>query len=292
MKIFISSTSKDLKNERREAITTVDRIGQAIAMEKFFASNHQPKDVCLKYLQDCDTVVLILGFKYGSVDGIEGISLTEIEYNTAKSLGMPVFVFQKRQTDGCWRPEETDSEKSKKLLAFKSRLDDERYRITFSIPQELTTEIFGAIRQYEIENGEIGVRLPAFTSYENFFKPFLDNTKLFNHVYPLVGREDFIEHLDNFVESDTRVALLCGRGGIGKSKILFEFCREFEVKHSEWKLRFLRDGIALFDDAIRQLPAQKCIVVVDDAHRREDLFTLFIIAQQYSDRVKIGNVLT
>ena len=287
MKIFISSTYEDLKNERKEVIDIIDRIGQAIAMEKFFASNHQSKDVCLKYLQDCDAVVLIIGFRYGWIDKIEEISFTEIEYNTAKTLGLPVFVFLKCQSDGNWRSEETDSKKSKKLLAFKSRLDDERYRKTFSTPQELATEIFGAIHQYEIDNGEIGVRLPAFTSYEDFFKPFLDNTKLFNHVYPMVGRKDFIEHLDNFVESDTRVALLCGRGGIGKSKILFEFGREFEVKHSEWKLRFLREGIALFDDAIRQLPAQKCIVVVDDAHRREDIFTLFIMAQQYSDRVKI-----
>ncbi len=160
MRIFTSSTYEDLKNERRAAIDTIKRIGQVIAMEDFFASNHPPKDVCLKYLQDCDAVVIILGFRYGSVDGIEGISLTEIEYNTVKSLGMPVFVFQKRQTDGCWRPEETDSEKSKKLLAFKSRLDDERFRKTFSTPQELATEIFGAIRQYEIENGEIGVFPP------------------------------------------------------------------------------------------------------------------------------------
>ena len=38
---------------------------------------------------------------------------------------------------------------------------------------------------------------------------------------------------------------------------------------------------------MRQLPAQKCIIVVDDAHRREDLSTLFTIAQQYPDRVKI-----
>jgi hypothetical protein len=100
MRIFTSSTYEDLKNERRAAIDTIKRIGQVIAMEDFFASNHPPKDVCLRYLQDCDAVVLILGFRYGSVDGIEGISLTEIEYNTAKSLGMPVFVFQKRQTDG------------------------------------------------------------------------------------------------------------------------------------------------------------------------------------------------
>jgi hypothetical protein len=172
MKIFISSTSEDLKNERKEAIASVERIGQAMAMEKFFASNHQSKYVCLKWLQDCDAVVLILGFRYGSIDKAEGISFTEIEYNTAKTLGLPVFVFQKCQLDGNWRPEETDSEKSRKFLAFKSRLDDERYRITFSTPQELSTEILGAIRQYEIENGAIGVRLPAFTSHEDFFKPF------------------------------------------------------------------------------------------------------------------------
>jgi hypothetical protein len=121
-----------------------------------------------------------------------------------------------------------------------------------------------------------------------FLSLFLDKTKLFNHVYPLVGRNGFLELLDTFVEADNkRIAMLYGRGGIGKSKILFEFGREFKVKHSEWKLRFLREGIALSDDAIHRLPAQKCIVVVDDAHRREDLSTLFTMAQQYPDRVKL-----
>jgi hypothetical protein len=190
MEIFISSTYEDLKDERKEAITTVDRIGKAIAMEKFFASNHKSKDVCLKYLQDCDAVVLILGFRYGSLDDSEGISLTEVEYNTAKTIGLPVFVFLKCQSDGdgCnWQPEDTDSEKSEKLRAFKSRLDDERYRRTFSTPQKLATEIALAIPQYEKENGELGVRLPAFTSCKDFFKPLLDDAKLFNHVYPLIG---------------------------------------------------------------------------------------------------------
>ena len=289
MKIFISSTYEDLKDERKEAIVTVDRNGQAIAMEKFFASNHPPKDVCLTYLQDCDAVVLILGFWYGSIDEAEEISFTEIEYNRAKTLGLPVFVFMRCQPGGDWQPDEgEDREKSEKLRAFKYRLKSEPYRRTFSTPQELATEILGAIYQYEKENGEIGVRLPAFTSCKDFFKPLLDDTKLFNHVYPLVGRKDFIEQLDAFVESDKRVALLCGRGGIGKSKIIFEFGNEFEVKHSKWKLRFLRESIALSGDTIRQLPAQKTIVVVDDAHhRREDLPTLFTMAQQYSNRVKL-----
>jgi hypothetical protein len=289
MKIFIGSTCEDLKNERKEAIAVVDRMlgSQAVAMEKFFASNHQSKDVCLKRLQECDAVVLILGFKYGSIDTVEGISFTEIEYNTAKILGLPVFVFQKSQSDGTWQSEETDTDRSNKLLAFKTRLDAEKYRVTFATPQELAKEILGAIWQYERENGVIGTRLPAFASYEDFFGPFLDNSKLFNHVYPLVGRNVFLERLDAFVESDKKIAMLYGRGGIGKSKILFEFGREFGRKHNGWKLKFLREGIELSDDAIRQLPAQKCIVIVDDAHRREDLSTLFTIAQQCPDRVKI-----
>jgi len=287
MKIFISSTYEDLKNERKEAIATVDRIGQAIAMEKFFASNYLPKEVCLGRLQECDAVVLILGFKYGSIDKVEGLSLTEIEYNTAKVVGLPVFVLQKRQSDGNWESGETDSDRSKKLLSFKSRLDAEKYRITFQTPEQIGKEILGAFYRYKDENGEIGIRLPPFVSYEDFFRPFFDNAKLFNHSYPLVGRNDYLEKLDSFVESGKRIALLYGRGGIGKSKILVEFSFKFEEKHRDWKLWFLREGVILSTDAIRQLPAQKSVIVVDDAHRREDLSILFAIAQQYSNRIKI-----
>jgi len=287
MKIFISSTYEDLKNERKEAISTLDRIGQTIAMEKFFASNHKSKDVCLKKLQESDAMVLIIGLRYGSIDKSEGISITEIEYNTAKTLGLPVFVFLKQQLDGNWQSEEKDEERSKKFLAFKARIDAEKYWAKFATPQQLGREILGAIRQYEIDKGMIDVRLPAFISYEEFFRPFLDNTRLFNHAYPLVGREDILEQLDNFLESDKKVDLLYGRGGIGKSKILLEFSREFEKKHSEWKLRLTREGIVLSEDSIRSLPAQKCVVIVDDAHRREDLSILLNLAQQYPERVKI-----
>lgn len=287
MKIFVSSTYEDLKDERKEAIDILDRIGKAIAMEKFFASSHPPKDVCLRHLQECDAVVLILGFRYGSIDEAEGISLTEIEYNTAKALGLPVLVFQKRQPDGSWESEEADRTRSRKINSFKSRLDAEKYRVPFVIPQQLATEILGAIREYEIENGLIGARLSALVSSEDFFDSFLDESKLFNHVHPLVGRKDLLEQLDTFVRSNKRVALLYGRGGIGKSKVLFEFGREFQARHDEWRLGFLREGIKLSDRTVQQLPAGKCILAVDDAHRREDLCTLFAVSQQYPDRIKL-----
>lgn len=136
MKIFISSSYEDLKIERLEAIKILDRdpIWKAIAMEKFFASNHKSKDVCLKWLQECDAIVLILGFSYGSIDKTEAISLTEIEYNRAKTLGLPIFVFQKRQPNGSWQSEETNEEITEKLRAFKYRTDEEKYRRTFVTP--------------------------------------------------------------------------------------------------------------------------------------------------------------
>lgn len=66
--IFVSSTYEDLKKERQAAIELLDRAYHAVAMEKFFASNHQAKGVCLTKLQKCDAVTLILGGRYGSID--------------------------------------------------------------------------------------------------------------------------------------------------------------------------------------------------------------------------------
>lgn len=287
MKVFISSTYEDLKEERKEAIEYIDRIGNSVAMEKFFASDHKSKETCLRKLQECDAAVLILGFKYGSMDEVERISITEIEYTTAKTLGLPVLAFLKRGQDSKWRPEEPDPEKRAKLLSFKSRVDAEKYRVSFTNPQDLCTEIAGAIHNYEREHGLIGTKVSAFSSHDEFFRPFRDKTKLFNHLHSLVGRKGILTDLDKFVESDKRVGILYGRGGIGKSKLLFEFGGDFEDKHPEWKIRFVREGIRLSDEALKQLPAGKCLIIIDDAHRRGDLKTLLAVGQQQEDRIKV-----
>ncbi len=230
-KIFISSTYEDLKEERQSAIATIDRFAQAVAMEKFFASRHPSKTVCLNKLQECDAVVLLLGSKYGTIDEEEGISITEIEYNAAKALHLPIFVFLKCNTEGKWHSNETNLERLDKHLAFKAQLDSERYRRSFYTPEHLATEIIGAIYEFERENGELGARLQAFTTWREYFRPFMDKGKIFHHQHTLVGRQDLLEALDSFIVSDRRVFILSGRGGIGKSKILFEFGRGFSSRH-------------------------------------------------------------
>jgi hypothetical protein len=66
-RIFISSTYIDLKDERKAAIEVVDRNHHAVAMEKFFAENHQSKDVCLGTLHECDALVLITAVQISQV---------------------------------------------------------------------------------------------------------------------------------------------------------------------------------------------------------------------------------
>ncbi len=98
-KIFISSTYIDLKDERKAAMEVVDRSHHAVAMEKFFAEDHQSKDVCLGKLYECDALVLILGERYGTVDPDEKVSITEFEYTTAKALGIPVFALLRTRSE-------------------------------------------------------------------------------------------------------------------------------------------------------------------------------------------------
>lgn len=289
MKIFISSTYEDLKDERKQAIDTISTMAQPIAMEKWPASNKSAKEMALTQLSGSDAVILILGFKYGSMDD-DGISITEIEYNTAKFLKLPVFVFLKCHPDGKWRSKEGNEEILEKINAFKARLDsdiEENYRRTFETPEQLDGEITKAIRKYEIEHGIIGVKISAFESYEDFSSPFLDRSKIFNHSYSLVGRQEFLSYLDNFMVSSKEIAVIYGRGGIGKSKILLEFGRNFENKYPDWKIRFLKESIELSEESIRQLPAKKCLIIVDDAHRRTDIGLLLALINKYQDRFKI-----
>ncbi|MHA1756315.1 MAG: DUF4062 domain-containing protein [Promethearchaeota archaeon] len=289
MGIFISSTYEDLKNERAEVIEIIDRLSnhKAVAMEKFFAENHQSKDVCLKKLKDCGALVLILGYQYGSINEEENISFTEIEYNFAKELKIPIFVFIKNDEKGNWEPKDIGEEKKQKLLDFKSKIDTEILRKTFRTSEELGKETLGAIHNYEYEHGIITTSLPCFISRNEYFKHYMDENKIFNHLIDLIGRKETIIELKNFIKSEKKIAILFGRGGIGKSKILFEFTRNFESVYKDWKLRFLSDGISLNNEVIRQLPAKKCLIVIDNAHQREDLNIILELIHRYPKRFKL-----
>ena len=121
--------------------------------------------------------------------------------------------------------------------------------------------------------------LTPFVTPAEFFRPFLNESALFNHAWNLVGRSDHIRQTHEFVESQQqKVAVLVGRGGIGKSKILHALAETFDNEHKGMSLWFMAEGVPLTQDGADRLPYKPCVVVVDDAHRRGDLPALLALS--------------
>jgi len=123
--------------------------------------------------------------------------------------------------------------------------------------------------------------LSPFVTPTEFFRLFSNSSALFNHAWELVGRTDHLREAHEFVESkEQKVAILRGRGGIGKSKILHELAERFHTEHKGMALWFAAEGVPLTPDGADYLPFQPCVIVVDDAHRRDDLPALLALSQQ------------
>ena len=150
----------------------IDRNQHAVAMEKF-RGDDQSKEVCIGKLHECDALVLILGERYGTLDPVEKVSITEFEYTTAKALGVPVFAFLKTRGDGSWQSTEIEADRIKKHLAFKNRVDNEKYRKEFQTCDQLKIEILGAVANHERQRGELGVQSPPSLHRVNSSNHFL-----------------------------------------------------------------------------------------------------------------------
>ena len=136
----------------------------------------------------------------------------------------------------------------------------------------------------------LGIKgVTLFVSPKEFFRPLMDSKNLFNHVWSLVGRIEVLNELHEFVDSEThQVLLLPGRGGIGKTKLLQSFSENFAELHQEKMLWFVEEGVPITPESADELPTGPCVVVVDDAHRREDLSVLLTLAQKRSIKLLLS----
>lgn len=134
-KIFISSTIWDLPNERSAAYSAVNKIGAfPIMSEKTIeAQSTDSLSACLSKVMESDIYVLILGGRYGwQPEGKE--SITEMEYQTARSQGIPILVIN------------TTYAKEPLQKEFEGRVEQNYFRKTVSDAFELEKELELALK--------------------------------------------------------------------------------------------------------------------------------------------------
>ncbi len=101
MKIYISSTYRDLERYRRAVAQVLRRMGhQPIGMEDYVAEGARPLFRCLQDVKDCDAYVGILAWRYGHVPADAG-SPTSVLPSGAALGQTSVTEFEFRQAVEC-----------------------------------------------------------------------------------------------------------------------------------------------------------------------------------------------
>lgn len=276
LKIFISSPKVGLEKERDFLIKKLHKRYSPSAMEIWESSPEKPLNVCLREVKESNVVILITGPYYGSIEPNSNLSFTELEYNEANAYGGDVYHFfkiSKKRTE--FISKETDKEKQEKHYAFFNRIWQFRGP-GFINCHDLTKQVFRALDGHEKKRRE---KPRPFVSADVYYKNFLNKKSYIRHDQEIIGRAKDLEKLNEFLKSDHKVFILYGRGGLGKSKVLYDFAKNIEKDSKKtWKhVLFLWEVFDIDENTLKEMPLSSCILILDDGHRYEDLENLLSI---------------
>ena len=144
--IFVSSTFKDLEQERQEVLAAIVESGNMpVGMEYFPSTSATPFDYIKTMLNKVDYYILILAGKYGSIEPSSGLSYTELEYDYAQQLHIPTMVFLHKNTKILpFSLNEEDADVRSKLEKFRDKASKTLAKMWDS-PQELKSQVLLSI---------------------------------------------------------------------------------------------------------------------------------------------------
>lgn len=135
--VFVSSTYDDLREERQQVTQAILEAGSFPAgMELFPASDDSQWKLIKRVISESDYYVVVVGGRYGSI-GPTGKSYTEMEYDYAQEIGVPVLGFVRKDVSeiSVGKSESTD-EGREKLHAFREKVMSKTCRL-FETPDSL-----------------------------------------------------------------------------------------------------------------------------------------------------------
>jgi predicted ATPase len=214
LRIFISSTLKELAAERRAARAAAERLHLAPVMFELGARPHAPRDLYRAYLEQSDVFVGLYWERYGWVAPGETVSGLEDEYLLAP--GLPKLIYIKEPADNR-EPRLTE-------LLDRVRSDDTASFKYFSTPRELQGLIEADLATLLAERFDQSRALaPAPSLPAPVGAPDPSWLSLPHPPTQLIGRESEVLEVARMLRlDDNRLITLTGPGGIGKSRLAIE----------------------------------------------------------------------
>lgn len=149
-KAMISSTARDLPEHRRMVMDACQRVGfRPIMMEHLPAQDRSANDVSIGMVEEADVYLGIFAHAYGSNPDNDARSYTEIEFDKAVVLGIPVIAFFADENSP-WPPRLVDKgEKAEKLDHLKQKVAKNRIVQWFKSPEDLRGLVIHALGEFE-----------------------------------------------------------------------------------------------------------------------------------------------
>jgi predicted ATPase len=210
LRVFVSSTLKELNRERTAARDAVYRLNLIPVMFELGARPHQARDIYKAYIEQSHIFIGIYGDHYGWVGPGMEISGLEEEYNLATRIPRLIYI----KSD----PSKRDPRLQKMLHSIRDR-EGISYKY-FNEADELRELITNDLSLLLSERFESSLK----TSSPSGQSP--NKTDIPAQRTPLIGREkDLDELLNLIIDEKSRLITLTGTGGSGKTRLSLELAQ-------------------------------------------------------------------
>jgi predicted ATPase len=231
IRVFVSSTLRELADERRAVRAAVEGLRLAPVMFELGARPHPPRELYRSYLAQSDVFIGIYGSSYGWVAPDEEVSGLEDEYNLAPP-GMPKLIYIKASDHRDERLQE---------LIERIRADDTAAYLPFASAEDLASQVADDLAMLLAERFDES-RPPGADDAEGAAASIVSRIPV--PYTTTIGRErDVAAVRELLARGDDRVVSLIGPGGIGKSRLAIEAARATEDLFPDGTYFVLLEGV-------------------------------------------------
>lgn len=142
LKVYVSSTLLDLKNERDTVINWLTDL-RHLPYHSYVGDSESVRDSCLHDIEQCDLYILILGHRYGAASWLsneEAVSMTHLEFRHAGEKGIPRIALIRESVLNI-APDADGSPESLRLAAFRDEVQRDVRAAIFTDPASLVHQL-------------------------------------------------------------------------------------------------------------------------------------------------------